>query len=525
MNKRLNCLILSFCRPYGDLVLLKQLDRETTDVYSLHISVGQNVTFTRIHVIVEDVNDNAPQFLPYERSVTLSESAALGTTVAHFHATDNDLPPNADVRYEILSGNDLNLFAIDTVTGVVTVRGQLNYDLGVTAHTLIVKATDVARPPTDLPLCSLASLRVNVTDENDNEPKFPISEYLEFVAENEPVGVAVFTARATDADKGVYGKLNYSIVSAAASGFADADDSWKLFKVHPTSGLVSTNAHFDYEVRSRYAFSMLACDVGGRCAKVKVRVEIESKDEFHPQFTERTFRFMLPNDVPVGYPIGYVTATDRDKGADGRIVYQLTTQNPYFKVNRTTGAILVKKKLDLLSAEQDISLVVSASSGRQDSLTNMSVVEIAFDSLSAPGFNLASSGSNMTSSSAFSTWLIVFFVLFVVVAAGVGGFVGFLHFRNRRQKNMNKSHLGGGNNQRVDTYVDPGVFDTIPIRGTVGHGVTQFAPPKYDEIPTYRTNNSGSNSAAATTSELSGSDQSGSSGRGKIMEILSKGEV
>lgn len=432
-----------------------------------------------------------------------------------FHATDNDLPPNSDVRYEIVSGNDRNLFTMDSISGLLSLREGLDYDCGSTEHHVVVKASDVAKPPQDLSLATLAVVQISVTDENDHEPKFPISEYLEFVAENEPIGVTVFIAKATDLDRGMYGKLNYSIISAAASGYSDVDDSWKLFKVNPSTGLVTTNAVFDYETRSRYAFTLLSCDVGGKCAKVKVRVEIESKDEFYPQFTERTFRFTISGDVLVGFVVGHVTATDRDKGPDGRIVYQLTTQNPYFKINRTNGAVMVKKKLDSLTSDQDISLVVSASSGRQGSFTNNSIVEIVFDQLAAPGINLASSGNNMASgSSGITDWLIVFFILFVVVVAAVGGFAVFLHFRNRRQSNVNKPNLGGGG-PRVDTYVDPGAFDTMPIRGTGTHGVTQFGPPKYDEIPTYRAKNSGSNSAAATTSELSASEQSGSSGRGE----------
>ncbi len=466
----------------------------------------------------------------------MSESAPVNVSLMRFHATDADSPPNSDVRFEIVSGNDAGYFELDPSTGVLSLRKALDCDTGTFEHHLVVSASDSAHALQDLPLCTLVSLTVNVTDENDNEPRFAVSEYLEFVAENEPIGVAVFTARAWDADKGgVYGRLNYSIVSAAAaaaSGYGgDLDDSWKLFKIHPLTGLVSTNAHFDYETRSRYAFALVACDAGSRCSVVKVRVEIESKDEFHPQFVERTFRFSVAAvaDVPIGHVVGYVTATDRDKGPDGRIVYQLTSQNSYFKVNRTTGAVIVKRKLNALPVEQrDISLVVTASSGRQGSLTNMSVVEIIFDSLSAaPGMNLASSGSsaNMSSSSSLTEWLMVLFALFIVVVIAIGAFVAFLHFKNRRQKNVNKTNLGG-NSQRVDAYVDAGAFDTIPIRATtVGHGVTQFAPPKYDEIPTYRANNSASNSAAATTSELSASEQSGSSGRGKSINILTRGMV
>ncbi|KAL1463551.1 hypothetical protein WDU94_015292 [Cyamophila willieti] len=289
-------------------------------------------------------------------------------------------------------------------------------------------------------------------------------------------------------------------MSAAASGYTDVDDSWKLFRVDAATGLVTTNAVFDYETRTRYAFTLLSTDSGGRTCKVKVRVEIESRDEFHPQFTERTFKFILAGtDLPVGYVVGHVTATDRDKGPDGRVVYQLTSQHAYFKVNRTTGAVLIKKKLEGLDSGQDISLVITASSGRQGSLTNMSVVEIAVDPLGYIGSNSAS-----VEPSPSSSWTAVLLVLFLLILVASAGVFVFLHMKNRRQKKVTKPGLSNPSTSE-NNYVDPGSFDTIPIRGS---SVGVASPPKYDEIPTYRNN----------TSELSGSDQSGSSGRGSAEE-------
>lgn len=476
---------------------MQDLDRESCDAYNLWISSGPNSSSALVTIIVEDANDNHPHFLGVENAVSLSEGVSVGHTILRLTATDFDLPPNSDVRFEITSGNEEQLFALDPFTGVLSVQQPLDYDSGTPEHLLILKVEDEGQ----VPLSSITHVNITLLDENDNAPKFPFTEYLEFVGENEPIGSSVFTARATDLDKGDYGKLNYSIESAAASGFTDVDDSWKLFRVDAVSGLVTTNAVFDYEARSRYAFTLLATDSGGRTCKVKVRVEIESRDEFHPQFTERTFKFILSGiDLPIGYVVGHVTATDRDKGPDGRVVYQLTSQHSYLKVNRTTGAVLFKKKIESLDSGQDISLVITASSGRQGSLTNMSVVEIAVDPL---GY------SNMVSPATSTNWAVtLLLILLLLIIASAGVFV-FFHLRNRRQKKVNKPGLS--NPSRSDNnYVDPDSFDTIPIRGS---NVGVVSPPKYDEIPTYRNNTSGSNSAAAT-SELSGSEQSGSSGRG-----------
>lgn len=231
--------------------------------------------------------------------------------------------------------------------------------------------------------------------------------------------MSVFTARAVDLDKGKYGKLNYTIESSTAIGQQDTEESWKLFKIDPMTGIVTTNAIFDYEQKNRYIFAVKATDIGGKSAYVKSRIMIESRDEFSPQFTERTYRFGLATPssdaLPIGYVVGQVLATDRDKGPDGRVVYQLTTQHPYFKINRTTGAIMIKKKLSnaaaTLDSGRDLSLVITASSGRQGSLTNMSVVEIALDPLSSIGTNQASTINSGSSESGIADWALGLYIV------------------------------------------------------------------------------------------------------------------
>lgn len=516
--------------PTGELFVKKHLDRETRDIYSLKITDSANSSYVFVHVIVDDANDNAPKFTTdVQQSLTLPENTPIGHSVVRLMANDLDTPPNSDISYEITSGNSKNYFNIDRNTGDIYVKSTLDCDLDVPEHNLVVKAQDGARSP-DRQLATIKLVKILLEDVNDNTPKFPVSEYLEFVGENEPVGALVFTAKATDADRGYYGQLNYSIASSAS--YSGADDSWKMFKIDPSSGLVTTNAVFDYETRSRYTFTIIASDAGDKTTKVRVKIEIEGKDEFAPQFIERTFKFMISAvDLPVGYVIGHVSATDRDKGPEGRVVYHLTTQNAYFKVNRTTGAIIVKKKIDNnFDATQDISLVVTASSGKQGSLTNVSVVEISFDPLSQPGLNMASSssgGQNATGSSGSGSglldWVIGVLSVVLLIALLLGGIMFYFHLKNKQHRNINKPELSG--HQRTDnTYVDPGAFDTIPIRGVGNTQVGQFAPPKYDEIPTYR-NNSSTNSGAATTSDLSGSEKSGSSGRGSAEDDVEDEEI
>ncbi|CAG9579028.1 unnamed protein product [Danaus chrysippus] len=512
----------------GTLVLVNRLDRETQDSYIIGLaavekgkvmSYSQNKSSITIYVTVTDANDNAPVFSTSDFDLSVSEDVKVGHTLTQLTINDADLygTPNSAVVFNITSGDDNNFFYIHPTTGSLTVNKSLDYDTGKSKHKLIIVACDLGTPC----LCNAVFIKVQILDENDNTPTFPVSEYFETIGENERVGTSVFTARATDLDKGKYGILNYSI-EPISSNYNRNDDSWKMFQIDPVTGLVNTNAVFDYEQKNKYEFSIKASDLGGKSSSVKVRIDVESHDEFYPQFTQKTYNFGVPKSgsLPAGYIIGQATATDKDKGIDGRIVYQLSTSHSYFKINRTTGVIILKKKVDsvqsLFGSDKSISLVITASSGRQGSLTNKTAVEILLDPLAVVSDhpNMINDTS-VSQSSGLSDWALGLLIAFIFIIIIFAAAFLFLHMKNKRHKKVNKPGLNSEGVGATNSYVDPSAFDTIPIRNTGPvNSANQFAPPKYDEIPPYGAHTASSNSGAATTSELSGSDQSGSSGRG-----------
>jgi protocadherin-16/23 len=466
---------------------------------------------------------------------------SFGQTIATLKAQDNDLAGSlaAKIVYEIISGNDDKHFYINKNSGIITVNASLDCDLRSEIYHLVIMACDSDFVTI---LCAITQLHIHIEDVNDNSPKFPVLEYLEFVGENEPIGTMVFIAHASDLDHGVYSKLKYSIVSAANNEYSDIDDSWKLFSIDSNTGAVSTRAIFDYELRSRYTFTLYATDTGNRTTAVRVRIEIDSRDEFYPQFTERMYHFNINIDTQLlaGVIIGYIIATDRDKGTDGRIVYQLTTQHPYFKLNRTTGALIVKQTLMYADINPDNSskLTVSASSGKQGSLSNITVIEILVlksnsvlsynTTIFTEPMNISSSMLDATSNS-LDNWALGLLIALLLLVVVFGLIFLYLHIKNRCHKNSNKKPaLSRDNNATTsNSYVDPSAFDTIPIRNITTTGINgnnsnigennggtascQFLPPKYDEIPPYGTCGQ---SGIQAISELSDSNQSGSSGHG-----------
>lgn len=64
------------------------------------------------------------------------------------------------------------MFSINSTTGVVTVSGDVNFEMG-QDHELSVEARDRGDPQRS----HVVSLRVEIINEEDESPRFPISFY------------------------------------------------------------------------------------------------------------------------------------------------------------------------------------------------------------------------------------------------------------------------------------------------------------------------------------------------------------
>lgn len=104
----------------------KILDREAQAKYQLQITAQNRGSTTAGHcnltVIVDDENDNNPNFEQSKYEATLSEDVPLGTKVLTAKAHDADMGVNAKITYS-LANQTVNVFQIDNKTGVITTVG------------------------------------------------------------------------------------------------------------------------------------------------------------------------------------------------------------------------------------------------------------------------------------------------------------------------------------------------------------------------------------------------------------------
>ena len=93
----------------GDVYTTGGLDRETADHYSLNVTatdpgvlVGPRVSRATLHVYIDDVNDNRPQFLYESWVFSVTENGPVNVTVGVVTATDPDLGAAGLVSYTVL---------------------------------------------------------------------------------------------------------------------------------------------------------------------------------------------------------------------------------------------------------------------------------------------------------------------------------------------------------------------------------------------------------------------------------------
>lgn len=222
----------------------------------------------------------------------------------------------------------MNLFSIDQWTGAIKLEQTLDREHQ-SMHVVIIQATDGNGH------FALAPVIVEVKDVNDNHPFFPVDVLTASIRENQPANTAVTFLHAIDHDTGVFGQLKYYMVERSRKG----KDS---FAVDQSSGEIRTKVTFDYEKVNSFNFEALAVDSGNHSATVTVQVFVTGEDEYAPLFASSDFSFEVPEGAKKGQSIGQVEAQDEDGGVDGVVLYSLTSNSPYFDVNKTTGVIFLK---------------------------------------------------------------------------------------------------------------------------------------------------------------------------------------
>lgn len=373
----------------GKLVLCNPLDRETTESYTITLSVSDRGMpplndSAVIMVTVTDCNDNAPVFSSTEYHSHLSENSQVGTSLVQVSAHDPDLGTNGLLHYDIISGNSKGHLKLDPQSGLLVVNHSLDYEED-SKYTLTIRASDGGVSSEERKV-AFTVVFITVLDENDNTPFFMFPTINCSVLENLPAFTHTCSVHAVDNDLGTYGQVTYSILSSCYMNYGSGSPERKeAFAIDPLTGDIHTRQTFDYERENEYCFVVEARDRGDKVATVRVHVTIKGADEFSPVFTQKQYHFLLPENMKPGETVGYVMAMDHDGGLDGLVEYSLVNSSPFFSVNKTIGAIFVSGPVFRRrghASDNMVELLVSAGSPRLGSRTTTCVVFVNISSSS-----------------------------------------------------------------------------------------------------------------------------------------------
>nr|MDA7554763.1 S8 family serine peptidase [Gammaproteobacteria bacterium] len=255
----------------GVLTFASAPDYETKSSYTATVTASDdtNSTSQEITVNITDVNE-----VPVFTSSATFNAAENQTAIDTVTATDAD----GDSVTFTVSGSELAI----TTAGVLTFVSAPDFETK-----KLYKATVTASDGTNT---ADQTIKVKVTDANDNSPSFTSSPNFS-AAENQ---TAIGTVTATDADGDT---LSYSI-------------SGSEITINSSSGVIAFASAPDYETKSTYTATVTASDgVNSTTQDITVNVtDVDENVDTGPVFTSDSSFEVAENQLV----IGEVTATDPD---------------------------------------------------------------------------------------------------------------------------------------------------------------------------------------------------------------------
>ena len=309
-------------RPPGDVQgklyvinALPLLDREMISRYDLVIVAEDKyqgvVLETRLNytVWVVDKNDNKPRFLSlsYERRV--AENTPIGVSLVQVSAVDPDL--NDSVTYEIASVNGkLSQAFVINSSGVISAVAQFDYE-----QTKVFELRVEAVSSRNKTHRATASVRIIVTDINDNAPQFAKAAYTFHVSEKILPQSEVGRVAATDKDSGTNAEITY-FLSPSAQVAA------QVFEVNRATGQILTRSQvvLDHERTSSYNFTVFARDGGSPAltSSVEVTVIVADDNDNPPRFISPPVRVSVWQGAKPGHLIVTFRVLDPDTAENSK---------------------------------------------------------------------------------------------------------------------------------------------------------------------------------------------------------------
>nr|XP_047911074.1 protocadherin alpha-C2-like isoform X1 [Anser cygnoides] len=334
----------------GEVRVNGTLDYEEASSYEIYVQATDQGPVSmaghcKVLVNIVDANDNVPEVVLTSLYSPVPEDAKSGTVVALMSVTDQDSGLNKQVSLRIPPGLPFMLNSFKNSYTLVT-QGKLDHEKAA-AYNITVTATDSGSPP----LSSQKVIHVEISDINDNPPRFEEPVYSVYIPENNPLGVLLCTIKATDPDVAENAYVSYSLLDGEIEGLPVTS----YVSIKSDSGNMYAVKSFDYETLREFQVLVQAQDAGipSLSSTVSVHIYVVDENDHAPQILYPTSTNtsaaleMIPRLANAGYLVTKIIAIDGDSGQNAWLFYHLvqTSDPDLFRVELHTGEIRTTRKL------------------------------------------------------------------------------------------------------------------------------------------------------------------------------------
>ncbi|KAM4619841.1 protocadherin-16 [Polymixia lowei] len=341
-------------RGSGEVRLIGSLSYESVPRYDLQVVAKDggapqlSSTFTLV-VDVQAQDAQGPNFDTLTYRVELRENTPLNTRFLQVRALNREAAGNggssssssssssSPVSYRLRPDGDAAGFGVMPDSGWLFVRSSLDREAK-DMYLLTVLATSGRG---ESGKTGSATVRVTVTDENDNSPRLSQERVFLAVRENLLAGTGFGRVSATDRDAGLNARLTYRLLHTD-----------RHFQINSQTGEISTRLALDREQQSSYQLVVLVQDGGTppRSATGTAHITVLDENDNAPAFShaqpDRELLLQVREGLPSGSVLGTVTAKDPDEGENGTIYYSLSgPRAERFSLNPNTGELRTSSPL------------------------------------------------------------------------------------------------------------------------------------------------------------------------------------
>ncbi|XP_075066021.1 protocadherin alpha-13-like isoform X10 [Mixophyes fleayi] len=401
--------IFNLDKHTGEIRVKDEIDFETTNMHEIQVDAIDNgdlqmVGHCKVLVTVVDVNDNPPEMTVTSLSVPVPEDSPQGTTVAIISVHDKDSGSNGKVVCYISEHTPFKINPAFTGVFSLTVNGQLDRETK-SQYEVVITARDEGSPS----LSVSKTLKVDISDVNDNAPQFQQPVDIIFIKENNPPGSHVYTASASDPDISHNSFITYSISDSTIDGIPISS----YISINPENGKVFALVSFDHEQVTYFQCHIKATDAGLHplSSNLTLNIFIEDINDNAPTFSPlySTVTIKTAKSAQPGYLVTKVRAVDLDSGYNAWMSYNfkdLSGKTP-FVISQQTGEISLKRQFTD-SDNEEYRLVVVAQDHGEPVMTAVTQIIISLvDSEEEMKFDNHAPKSNADDISDANVYLVV----------------------------------------------------------------------------------------------------------------------